>query len=281
MASIINAATSGGLVTSADTSGVLQLQTASTTAVTVDASQNVGIGTTSPKEKIDSRGAAVFSGDNTTGTNAFGTAEGILLSTGSGVARVTAISNGANNVNLALRSLSNGGATDAITLTPSGAVALSGAVTNAGGVGITFPTSQFASSNANTLDDYEEGTFTPTVIGTSTAGTATYSSQVGRYTKIGNRVLFNIRVSYSSGTGAGLLRISGLPFAATSASGANAAVSVYLIDIALPASTYCVPTIDPNNSYIGMFVNAVGGGADNAVSYDAAGDIFLTGHYEV
>ena len=41
MASIINAATSGGLISTADTSGVLQLQTAGTTAVTVDASQNV------------------------------------------------------------------------------------------------------------------------------------------------------------------------------------------------------------------------------------------------
>jgi len=39
MASIINAATSGGLITTADTSGILQLQTAGTTAVTVDASQ--------------------------------------------------------------------------------------------------------------------------------------------------------------------------------------------------------------------------------------------------
>jgi len=48
MASVINASTSSGLVQTADTSGVLQLQTASTTAVTVDASQNVGIGTTSP-----------------------------------------------------------------------------------------------------------------------------------------------------------------------------------------------------------------------------------------
>ena len=43
MASIINAATSGGLITTADTSGILQLQTAGTTAVTVDASQNVTV----------------------------------------------------------------------------------------------------------------------------------------------------------------------------------------------------------------------------------------------
>jgi len=50
MASSINASTSGagGVITTADSSGVLNIQTAGTTAVTVDASQNVGIGTTSP-----------------------------------------------------------------------------------------------------------------------------------------------------------------------------------------------------------------------------------------
>jgi hypothetical protein len=50
MASSINASTSGagGVITTADNTGILNLQTASTNAVTVDASQNVGIGTTSP-----------------------------------------------------------------------------------------------------------------------------------------------------------------------------------------------------------------------------------------
>ena len=46
MASTINASTSSGLVQTADTSGVLQLQTASTTAMTIDTSQNVGVGVT-------------------------------------------------------------------------------------------------------------------------------------------------------------------------------------------------------------------------------------------
>jgi hypothetical protein len=49
MASILNATTSSGLVTSADNSGSLQLATNNgTTAVTIDTSQNVGIGTASP-----------------------------------------------------------------------------------------------------------------------------------------------------------------------------------------------------------------------------------------
>ena len=48
MTTTINASTSSGLVNTADTSGILQLQTASTAALTIDASQNVGIGTASP-----------------------------------------------------------------------------------------------------------------------------------------------------------------------------------------------------------------------------------------
>jgi len=57
-----------------------------------------------------------------------------------------------------------------------------GSATANGGVlelsgGITFPATAVAASNANTLDDYEEGTWTPTIIGTSTAGTATYAIQ--------------------------------------------------------------------------------------------------------
>jgi hypothetical protein len=54
MAVTINASTSAGLVQTADTSGVLQLQTNSgTTALTIDTSQNVGIGTASPAAKLN------------------------------------------------------------------------------------------------------------------------------------------------------------------------------------------------------------------------------------
>ena len=89
-------------------------------------STGLGIGTSSPKEKLDSRGAAVFSGDNTTGTNAYGTAAGLLLSTSSDntTARITAVSNGANSVSLVLRSLSSGSAVDAVTINPSGNLGL-------------------------------------------------------------------------------------------------------------------------------------------------------------
>lgn len=66
---------------------------------------------------------------------------------------------------------------------------------------------------ANALDDYEEGTFTPTAFGVTTAGTTTYSGQNGYYTKIGRQVTVSLYLSYTSMTGTGTLKIGGLPFA--------------------------------------------------------------------
>ena len=79
MASIIRATTTSGLQVAPDNSGSLQLQTNGTTAaVTIDASQNVGIGTTSPAAKLVSAGSSstiykaliLRNGDGTTGSSA-------------------------------------------------------------------------------------------------------------------------------------------------------------------------------------------------------------------
>ena len=91
MTTTINASTSSGLVNTADTSGILQLQTAGTAAVTVDASQNVGIGTASPtagfriqavnaggsnviaSTSSDASGATVYMQANSSTAGVFGT----------------------------------------------------------------------------------------------------------------------------------------------------------------------------------------------------------------
>jgi hypothetical protein len=125
------------------------------------------------------------------------------------------------------RTAASGTAGNAITWTQSLAVgkgtslALEGA-TSQNGTGITFPATQSASSDANTLDDYEEGTWTPTAFGATTAGTTTYTLQSGTYTKIGRKVFCNLECTWTAQTGTGALKVGGLPFtcSATMPSGA-------------------------------------------------------------
>ena len=81
------------------------------------------------------------------------------------------------------------------------------------GAGITFPAAQSASSDANTLDDYEEGTWTPTI--TAASGTYTTVTASGSYIKVGNAVTVRIRVDIgNNGTAATRMNIANFPFAA-------------------------------------------------------------------
>jgi hypothetical protein len=82
-----------------------------------------------------------------------------------------------------------------------------------------FPATQNASADANTLDDYKEGVWTPTILPGAGSG-ITYSVQSGRYTKIGNQVFAQGRLTISGlGTASGSASLDGFPF--TSAAGSN------------------------------------------------------------
>jgi len=121
----------------------------------------------------------------------------------------------------------------------SGGNLLVGTTTNnaSGGViqvsnGITFPATQSASSDANTLDDYEEGTWTPSVSNMTTTGSPAYS---GRYRKIGSQVTVWFFSTTAGGvatyaTIANSTNVSGLPFASgydgSAASGGPPGVAV-------------------------------------------------------
>jgi hypothetical protein len=242
MASIINAATSGGLVTTADTSGILQLQTAGTAAVTVDASQNVGLGTSSPGYKLDvalsssdvysasgttinsQQTSAIFirNTSNTAGTNF---AAIYLNSRTSGAVAARIAVTGEHSVGdgsclaFSTRGSANTTYTEHARFTAAGRLLVGLTSANAsGGVlqisnGITFPATQSASSNANTLDDYEEGTFNAGIaFGGGTTG-ITYVTQAGAYVKIGRMVWCSFCIQTSSkGSSTGNLTLTGLPF---------------------------------------------------------------------
>jgi hypothetical protein len=92
-------------------------------------------------------------------------------------------------------------------------IGVGGATAAASGAGITFPGTVSASSDANTLDDYEEGNFTPAF--TFASGSVTYSEQSAFYVKVGRFVQCNIAL-YISGLSSpsGGVQITGMPFTA-------------------------------------------------------------------
>jgi len=214
MAVTLNASTTAGLVQTADTSGVLALQTAGTTAVTVDASQNVGIGTSSPTNKLHVSAPAntqYGTFDAVTDVYAFtnykvgGTTYGFI-------GDASGLVSGGTAGNLAVRftgaMVFSGGANERMRIN-SGApiLCLAGGSTTATGTGIAFPATVSLSSDANTLDDYEEGTWTP-----SLGGNTTYTGRTGTYTKIGNTVRVSLEVTVNLiGTGSATT-MSGFPF---------------------------------------------------------------------
>jgi len=102
---------------------------------------------------------------------------------------------------------------------------------------IQFPATQNSSSNANTLDDYEEGTWTPSV-----GGTATYNELQGYYVKVGKMVTVIADIWIASiGTGSAGT-VSGLPF--TKASGYNQGCYTYYWNALSVSITNLYPWID-------------------------------------
>ena len=128
---------------------------------------------------------------------------------------------------------------------------------------------------ANKLDDYEEGNFTPVVIGTTTAGTATYTNQAGKYTKVGNIVFIQLYITYTGHTGTGNLRISGLPFTAVTQAG------ISLGDVSLltkPADTMIKATTVFNSAVIRMqTINTASGTSVADLAMDSAATINMSG----
>ena len=106
--------------------------------------------------------------------------------------------------------------------------------------------------DANTLDDYEEGTFSPTLYGTGTAGSPTYTSQFGKYTKIGNVVSCYIRITTSALGGIdGLVRIGNLPFTSEATADVFSSTACgYAAGLAITAGTYVSGWVADSSTYI-------------------------------
>jgi hypothetical protein len=140
--------------------------------------------------------------------------------------------------------------TVALLQTPSFAttIGVGGATPSTSGAGITFPATQSASTDANTLDDYEEGAWTPALFFTADTGIG-YTIRDGRYTKVGRivTVAFTIVLS-SKGSSTGGATIAGLPFPAYNVGGSYPVYAGILVGesnmASMPTGTYCLAWSD-------------------------------------
>ena len=141
----------------------------------ITSSGNVGIGTSSPSEKLEVNGNILISNNN-----------GLKIKDTSGAKEIlnvdnfnqTILKNANDTRDIIVRNAANA---DIVRFRPNGGIAIGG------------------SGDANTLDDYEEGTHTPTVT-PETSGTLAFGtgSTVMSYIKIGNRVFVNGYLLFST-----------------------------------------------------------------------------------
>lgn len=141
---------------------------------------------------------------------------------------------------------------------------------------IKFPATQSASSDPNTLDDYEEGTFTPTLYGFVTAGSGTYDFRNGFYTKIGNLVFFNLNFYCTSHTGTGGMSISGLPFTVQND---RASVSVITNALTLTTNAIAVGFAEKSSNAIRLYQQLNGSLSD--IPMDTTCVFYISGCYQV
>jgi hypothetical protein len=158
------------------------------------------------------------------------------------------------NTALSITTSGNATLTGTLTVNGTGTSTISGplAISGASAGQIVFPATQNASSDANTLDDYEEGTWTPTV--SAASGTITTASATGAYTKIGRAVFGHTTVTITTnGTGAGSVRFT-LPFTPGRdfvGVGRDTGVTGELLQVVGASGATTVDTYDYANNYPG------------------------------
>ena len=126
--------------------------------------------------------------------------------------------------------------------------------------GITFPATQVPSADANTLDDYEEGTFTPQIWVGSTQ--QTLSRADGAYIKIGQLVMVQIAVILSGSiSGSGNVELRNLPFTAGSYGPSSQARGVFPIGYTNASIMPAGIVSESNTTIATIFTNSSAGSA--------------------
>jgi hypothetical protein len=286
--------------------------TVDTNVLKVDSTSNrVGVNNASPSEALDVSGNGFFRGDVSLFNSAGGAVVSKSLIFGSAAnpvcASIYSLTASATAGQLYFATETGGVMTDRLQISDTGVFSFLNVGGVAGtamtlnstglGVGVTpsagrgaiqlsagvgFPATQVASSDANTLDDYKESAFTPTIEGGTTAGTGTYTTQVGRFTKVGNLVTVQIILSWTAHTGTGNISVANLPYTSSSVTALVGSATIGYVDgLALTAGHTPLAYIQNNSSKIQLLQTPSGGGAIALVPMDTAATIVITATYMV
>jgi len=137
-------------------------------------------------------------------------------------------------------------------------------------------------TDSNTLDDYEEGTFTPTLVAASVSGSISYSAQLGRYIKTGDNVYISIRlITTGIASNSGNIHIAGLPFTAHASNSAEAYAG-YAVGLNITAGHHVSGRVTNGGSIIPLYVWDVSTGTSlmQMSEWTADGDLAINVTYE-
>ena len=216
--------------------------------------------------RIDSAGNLILKGSSDVGNRlqingADETSELLEVGITSGHVQFTAThaSGGANTAGYIFRTRHGGTTNEKMRIQSDGSLLLGttdGGASVAGDIVLSGGIYLGGNQAANYLDEYEEGTWTPVLVGSSTSGTATYTYQVGSYVKVGNLVTVNGYLNWNSHTGGGYIYIQGLPFNVSS-TGVVAGLGTVLRDsFDTPGDTVDAHLyISAGNNRIEMFIS--------------------------
>ena len=156
-----------------------------------------------------------------------------------------------------------------------------GIVQGTAGTGYNFTANTPAAGmTSQLLNWYEEGTFTPAVVGSNDAGSGTYTTQTARYTRVGNQVTVIINLAWSAHTGTGSMSVSGLPF--TSGSAISSPICVAAYNLSVSAGWYLTGWIKTSSTSIELLQMPTGGGTWALVPMDTSVDsLIITATYFV
>ncbi|MFZ2196868.1 MAG: glycosyl hydrolase family 28-related protein [Thermodesulfovibrionales bacterium] len=126
---------------------------------------------------------------------------------------------------------------------------------------------------------YKEGTWTPAIVGGTTAGTGTYTKQEGQYTWRGNRVEFNATITWTAHTGTGQIWVS-LPVVPVNAGTATQMVALGVENITLTAGKFPVAMVVTTVG-LALLYEQQSAGAMGVLTLGAAGTVYVSGTYTV